>query len=68
MKPGDEYCAKALEFLAKAETESSPLTRAEFENLAAAYLRLAEQAERNAEVDVTYEPPTPTLNDPKIGP
>jgi hypothetical protein len=40
MKPGDEYLAKALEFLAKAETENSPLMRAEFENLAAAYLRL----------------------------
>jgi hypothetical protein len=41
MKPGDEYLAKALEFLAKAETENSPLMSAEFENLAAAYLRLA---------------------------
>jgi hypothetical protein len=68
MKPGDEYCAKALEFLAKAETESSPLMRAEFENLGAAYLRLAEQAERNAKVDVTYEPPAPNLDDPKIEP
>ena len=48
MKPGDEYRAKALEFLAKAETENSPLMRAEFENLAVAYLRLAEQAERSS--------------------
>jgi len=68
MKPGDEYRAKALEFLAKAETENSPLMRAEFENLAVAYLRLAEQAERNAQLDVTYEPPAPNLDGPKIKP
>ena len=67
MKPGDEYRAKALEVLAKAE--SNALMRAEFENLAVAYLRLAEQAERNAQLDVTYEPPAPpNLDGPKIKP
>jgi hypothetical protein len=68
MKPGDEYREKALEFLAKAETENSPLMRAELENLAAAYLRLAEQAERNAQLDIPYEPPAPNLDNPKIKP
>jgi hypothetical protein len=54
--PGDKYRAKALELLARAETESDPQIRAEFENLAAAFLRLAEQAKRNSQFDLTYEP------------
>ena len=45
MAPGDAYRARALELLARAEVETAPETRAEFENLAAAFLRLAEQAE-----------------------
>ena len=57
MVPGDKYRAKALELLAFAETQSDPQIRAEFENLAAAFLRLAEQAKRNSQFDVTYEPP-----------
>ena len=55
--PGDKYRAKALELLAFAETQSDPQIRAEFENLAAAFLRLAEQAKRNSQFDVTYELP-----------
>jgi hypothetical protein len=43
---GDGYRAKALELHARAEVERSPLLKTEFESLAAAYLRLAEQAER----------------------
>jgi hypothetical protein len=39
---------------------------AEFEHLAIAFTRLAEQAERNARTDVTYQPPVPKLNDPEI--
>jgi len=42
--------------------------RADYENLARAYLRLAEQADRNALLDVTYEPPLPKINDPEIKP
>ena len=51
MVAGDKYkyCAKALELLARAETESDPQMRAELENLAAAFVRLAEQAERNSQ-------------------
>jgi hypothetical protein len=64
--PGDKYRAKALELLARAETETDPQIRAEFENLATSYLRLAEQAERNSYFDVTYEPPPPKVDDPDL--
>ena len=58
MAPGDAYRAWALELLARAEVETDPETRAEFENLAAAFLRLAEQAERNTKlvIDVRAAP------------
>jgi len=45
--PGERYRAKAFELFARADVESSSFLRVEFDNLAAAYLRLAEQAERN---------------------
>jgi hypothetical protein len=51
---------------AKAESETDPETRAGFENLARAYLRLAEQALRNAQTDVIYEPAPPKLDDPEL--
>jgi hypothetical protein len=57
MGPGDEYRVKALEFRAMASCEINPSVRAEFENLAQAYMRLAEQAERNSQLDLTYETP-----------
>jgi len=41
----------------RAEVESSPVFKAEFENLASAYLRLAEQAERNTALIVEFELP-----------
>ena len=47
MTPGDRYRAKALELLARAEVERDPQLQIEFETLAAAFLRLVEQAERN---------------------
>ena len=58
MAPGDTYRARALELLARAEVETYPETRAEFENLAAAFfLRLAEQAERNTKLVIEFELP-----------
>jgi hypothetical protein len=57
MTAGDRYRAKALELLARAEVENSPLLKVEFESLAAAYLRLAEQAERNDALIVEFELP-----------
>jgi len=47
MAAGDRYRAKALELLAHAETENHLAMRHDLEMMAAAYLRLAEQAERN---------------------
>jgi hypothetical protein len=59
MMPGDEYLAKAAAFSARAECESNPKTRAEFERLSHAYLFLAGQAKRISAIDVTNEPPAP---------
>lgn len=53
-----EYRAKANEFLAKAQRESDPSLRAQYEQLGRSYLRLAEQAERNLKSDIVYETPT----------
>jgi hypothetical protein len=62
MAVGDEYRAKAAEFLPKAHTESDPKRFMELGKLAASYERLANQAERNVQVDLAYEsaPPPPT--------
>ena len=58
MVAGDRYRAKALELLALADSENNETAKAEFENLAAAFLRLAEQAERNATLKVEFELPS----------
>ena len=58
MVAGDRYRAKALELLALADCENNETAKAEFENLAAAFLRLAEQAERNAVLIVEFELPS----------
>jgi hypothetical protein len=63
MASGEDYILKAAEFRARAEAETNPKARDEFEHLARAYLRLAGQAKRNTETDVTYEPPPPKLDD-----
>jgi hypothetical protein len=57
MTPGNRYRAKALELLARAEIESDTELRTEFETLAAAFLRLAEQAERNTKFVIDFEMP-----------
>ena len=67
MSAGDNHRAKALELLARAEIENDLTMRAEFENLAAAFLRLDEQAERNAAFVVEFERPTEKDSDPKPG-
>jgi hypothetical protein len=64
MTSGDRYRVKAVELRAKAQQESNPQTQAELEGLAAAYVRLAEQAERNSLTDIVYEPPPPKPVDP----
>jgi hypothetical protein len=54
MGPGDAYRLRAADMLAKAEQYGRH--REYFENLAMAYLRLAEQADRNAKLGQTLEP------------
>jgi hypothetical protein len=66
MSVGDQYRAKALELFAIAETEIERSIQNDFENLARAYFCLAEQADRNARLDVTYEPPPPKLDEPVV--
>jgi hypothetical protein len=57
MAAGDDYRAKTLELLDRAGIETDPVIRADMENLAAAYLRLAEQAERNEAFTIGLEIP-----------
>jgi hypothetical protein len=57
MTPRDVYLVRAAELIAKVDGETDPALKAEFDNLARAYLRLAEQAERNDQTDFVYEAP-----------
>jgi hypothetical protein len=60
MTRADEYRVKAEGMAALARTESDPFQKAEYERLSLAYLRLANQAHRNSQMDVVYEtPPAP---------
>ena len=68
MTTGDGYRAKALELLARADGEIDSQMRAEFENLAVAFLKLAEQAERNAALSIEFELPSTEEADPKLKP
>ncbi len=63
MTSGDEYRKKAAELRAKVRDENVPELRSELEALALSYVRLAEQADRNQELDVCYE--TPPANNGK---
>jgi hypothetical protein len=58
MNPSEAYRIKAAHLEAEARREKSPATRLELFDLATAYLRLAEQAERNSHLDIVYETPT----------
>jgi hypothetical protein len=55
MAAGDDYRIKAADMNARAKNDRDPMVRAEFENLALAYLRLADQADKNALTDMVYE-------------
>jgi hypothetical protein len=62
MNPGIEYRIKAAELFALASQDHYRALRIQFEHLARAYLRLAEQADRNSQLDLAYEtPPTTAL-------
>ena len=55
MTTGEHYRTRARELLALAQTQASDHLRDEFENLAAAYLRLAEQADRHPSPPLAVE-------------
>ena len=57
MTQREEYLLRAAELSARAQAESDAARKDEFENLARAYLRLAEQAKRNSLADIVYETP-----------
>ena len=63
MSAGDEYRIKAATLHARALCQTSPRIKKQYDDLARAYLRLAEQADRNATVDLVYEPPPLKLSD-----
>jgi hypothetical protein len=56
MTPAEQYRTLAAQLRARAQKEESRQIRAEWEHLARCYVRLAEQADRNGQTDVTYEP------------
>ena len=59
MTTGDQYRVKAAEMYAMARAETETSARRALENLALSYIRLAEQADRNAHLDIVYETPPP---------
>src|SRR5260221_11192856 len=66
MTPADAYLIKAGDLAALARAESDPFQRAELERLSLAYLRLAEQAERNSLTDLVYETPPTSSDQPQV--
>ena len=57
MTPADQYRVLAAQFTARAKSEQNLKLRSEWQFLAVCYLRIAEQADRNSQADVVYEPP-----------
>ena len=57
MEPWTAYRIKAAELFALANNEPYRGLRIQCDRMARAYLRLAEQAERNSHLDLTYETP-----------
>ena len=57
MEPCTEYRIKAAELFALANNDHYHGVKIQCERLARAYLRLAEQAERNSHLDLTYKTP-----------
>jgi hypothetical protein len=63
MASGIEYRVKAAEMAAKASSEPNSEIRAQLVALERGYLRLAEQADKNARTALVYEPPLTTDKD-----
>jgi hypothetical protein len=63
MSRADEYRKRAIEFRAQAQSARTPEVKNELNEMAIAYLRLAEVADRNSTSDIVYEPPPRKLNE-----
>ena len=63
MAAGDQYRIKAAQFQAQANHETRPLLKRSMQALAQVYLRLAGQAEKNADTDISYGPILPPRGD-----
>jgi hypothetical protein len=61
MTRAEEYRHLAKKVRARATGEESPIVRAEWENLAEGYVRLAEQTEASDQLDPLYDPIVGTL-------
>lgn len=68
MTQAEQYRALAARFRAHARTTGSARLAAEWEHLARCYIRLAEQADRNLDLDVVYETPPPPPDGPPENP
>jgi len=56
MTRAEEYRHLAEKVRAQAAREESPVLRAEWENLAEGYVRLAEETEASEQLDTLYDP------------
>ena len=56
MTRAEEYRHLANKVRVRADAEESPILRAEWENLAEGYVRLAEQTEASEQLDTLYDP------------
>jgi hypothetical protein len=68
MASGDHYRILAAKCDARARAEGDLAIRHEWEIMAHSYLRLAEQAERNARMHAVHEPPAVKRHDPAAPP
>lgn len=56
MSRAEQYRHLASDVRNRAARESNPILKAEWENLAETYVRLAEQSEDEWDADLTYDP------------
>ena len=56
MTPATHYRTLAARLRTQAKSEENAQLRAEWQYLSQCYVRLAEQADRNSQTDVSYEP------------
>ena len=67
MATGNKYRARALDLLAQANAAKNAATRIKLESLAAAFLSLAKQAQRNADLVIDFAAASGTTIKAKIG-